>query len=90
MVYAVLVSISRVTDNKHHPTDVLAGALLGLAVAFLSLYKLGAGSKDHRYSGVTYLVRTKQLFYRKDYTSVNDIQKSASVSTNEEMLTKMT
>ena len=55
MVYAVLVSISRVTDNKHHPTDVLAGALLGLALALLALYKLGAGSKDHRYSRVRYL-----------------------------------
>ena len=40
MVYAVLVSISRVTDNKHHPGDVVAGALLGLGVALLSLQRI--------------------------------------------------
>lgn len=40
MVYAVLVSISRVTDNKHHPGDVVAGALLGLSVALLSLQRI--------------------------------------------------
>ena len=28
-----MCSITRVTDNKHHPTDVLAGALLGTSVA---------------------------------------------------------
>ena len=48
VVYAVGVSISRVTDNKHHPTDVLAGAVLGLTVALLSLFRLGRDSRDYR------------------------------------------
>ena len=39
-VYAMLVSISRVTDNKHHPSDVLAGALLGVSLALMSLYRV--------------------------------------------------
>ena len=52
MVYAVVVSISRVTDNKHHPTDVLAGAVLGLTIASLALCRLGLASKDDRYCSV--------------------------------------
>ena len=40
VVYAVGVSISRVTDNKHHPSDVLAGALLGVSLALMSLYRM--------------------------------------------------
>lgn len=38
LLYAILCCCSRLTDNKHHPTDVLAGAVLGtsLAVAALS------------------------------------------------------
>ena len=49
VVYAVVVSISRVTDNKHHPTDVLAGAVLGLTIAALALCRLGQANKDYRY-----------------------------------------
>ena len=48
VLYAVVVSISRVTDNKHHPTDVLAGAVLGLTIAGLGLSRLGQDSKDYR------------------------------------------
>ena len=36
-LYAAFVSVSRVTDHKHHPTDVLAGAILGLTLATASL-----------------------------------------------------
>ena len=39
-LYPMLVSISRVTDNKHHPSDVLAGALLGVSLALMSLYRM--------------------------------------------------
>lgn len=31
-VVAALICISRIADNKHHPSDVVAGALLGAAV----------------------------------------------------------
>jgi len=48
LVYAVGVSISRVTDNKHHPTDVLAGAGLGLSVALLAIYRLALLTRDYR------------------------------------------
>ena len=29
---ALLISASRISDNKHHPTDVMAGAALGVTV----------------------------------------------------------
>ncbi len=31
-VVAALISITRLTDNKHHASDVLAGAVMGSAV----------------------------------------------------------
>jgi len=34
LLLAVLVAVSRVSDNKHHPTDVLAGATLGTLFAY--------------------------------------------------------
>lgn len=52
LVYAVVVSISRVTDNKHHPTDVLAGAVLGLSLALISLYKLVTSDTGKEYTTV--------------------------------------
>ena len=29
--------ITRITDNRHHPTDVLAGAILGTLVALIAV-----------------------------------------------------
>jgi membrane-associated phospholipid phosphatase len=37
---AFFTASSRVQDNKHHPTDVVAGAALGTAVAFGSYWLL--------------------------------------------------
>ncbi|CAH8498095.1 unnamed protein product [Dicrocoelium dendriticum] len=34
LALAIVTCISRIVDNKHHPTDVIAGAALGLVVAF--------------------------------------------------------
>ena len=36
-MYGLVVAVSRVTDNKHHPTDVLAGAVLGAGAAVIAL-----------------------------------------------------
>ena len=37
---AAFTCLSRVTDNKHHPTDVLSGAILGTSVAIFTFYYL--------------------------------------------------
>lgn len=33
LLYAIFVSLTRITDYKHHPTDVIAGAILGTILA---------------------------------------------------------
>lgn len=37
-VLAVLTSVSRISDHRHHPTDVLAGMLIGAGVAVVIVY----------------------------------------------------
>ena len=46
LVYCVFVSISRVTDHKHHPTDVLAGASLGLVISLVSLSRVDSEGRS--------------------------------------------
>lgn len=31
------LGITRITDNRHHPTDVLAGAILGTVIAIIAV-----------------------------------------------------
>lgn len=38
---AVFIALSRVIDNKHHPTDVLAGSVLGVTIGLITSYYLG-------------------------------------------------
>jgi len=38
MIYMISVGISRVTDNKHHPTDVIAGMVLGSIMAIVTIH----------------------------------------------------
>ncbi|TPX43828.1 hypothetical protein SeMB42_g00232 [Synchytrium endobioticum] len=39
LIGAAYIGISRTEENKHHPTDVLSGAVLGFAIAYIS-YRL--------------------------------------------------
>jgi hypothetical protein len=43
---AALIALTRVTDYRHHPTDIIAGSLLGLALAWFS-YRLYYPPLDH-------------------------------------------
>ncbi|XP_060608387.1 phospholipid phosphatase 1-like [Ruditapes philippinarum] len=43
---AIFVCISRVNDNKHHFSDVIAGAILGTVIALLSLKYVSCIRKD--------------------------------------------
>ena len=40
LVYALIVVCSRVTDNKHHVGDVVAGAIMGTFLAILSIIRV--------------------------------------------------
>ena len=43
LAYAVFCSLSRISDNKHHPGDVVAGSLLGAALALVAVWGGGRG-----------------------------------------------
>lgn len=38
MVMATYTAVSRIMDNKHHPTDVLAGTLIGIISQILNVF----------------------------------------------------
>merc|ERR1719394_1138289 len=48
LLYASGVSISRVTDNKHHVTDVIAGAVLGSSLPIIVFFtgRDGGGERN--------------------------------------------
>jgi hypothetical protein len=41
--------LSRIMDNKHHPTDVLAGSILGSLLALFSFFYLTAFYKKYNF-----------------------------------------
>lgn len=46
---AVFVALSRVLDNKHHPTDVLAGSTIGIVISTVTGYYLNLFFKRFAY-----------------------------------------
>ncbi|CAF0799989.1 unnamed protein product [Brachionus calyciflorus] len=40
LIIAIYTALSRISDNKHHPTDVLAGSCLGILISLTSFYYL--------------------------------------------------
>ena len=43
--YAWYCTLTRISDYKHHPTDVLSGAVLGVIMAFATFYQTLRGKK---------------------------------------------
>jgi undecaprenyl-diphosphatase len=48
---AALIALSRLYNGVHYPTDVLAGSLLGAAIALLLLGAIRRGSRRERQPG---------------------------------------
>lgn len=48
-ILAVFIALSRIIDNKHHPTDVLAGTALGILAAVLTFRYLTDLLKKNNY-----------------------------------------
>ena len=46
MGLASFVAASRVTDHRHHPEDVVAGGLIGTAVAAASYFWVGGAQQN--------------------------------------------
>ena len=53
---AFYTSLTRVSDNMHHPSDVLAGSVIGIVVALLSYARLRLFFKKSNYNIVYSLV----------------------------------
>jgi hypothetical protein len=54
VLYAIFTAISRITDHKHHPTDVMAGAVLGSVLAAATVHRIlvagGTAATHHRHN----------------------------------------
>jgi hypothetical protein len=54
VLYAIFTAISRITDHKHHPTDVMAGAVLGSVLAAATVHRIlvagGTSATHHRHN----------------------------------------
>jgi hypothetical protein len=48
VLYAVFTGISRITDHKHHPTDVMAGAVLGAVMAVATVHRILVADTEGR------------------------------------------
>ena len=46
VLYAIFTAISRITDHKHHPTDVMAGAALGAVLATATVHRILVADTD--------------------------------------------
>ena len=46
VLYAIFTAISRITDHKHHPTDVMAGAILGSVLAAATVHRILVAGTD--------------------------------------------
>lgn len=58
---AVFVSLSRVIDNKHHPTDVLAGSVLGIIIALVTGHYLNAFFRRFNSNSAYNLIASKEI-----------------------------
>lgn len=50
VVYAIFTGISRITDHKHHSTDVMAGALLGAVMATATVHRILVADTNGRFT----------------------------------------
>jgi membrane-associated phospholipid phosphatase len=55
---AFVVVMTRVVDNKHHVTDVIAGSSLGIVIALITFYYL---NRFYRVSEINIKNRSKSL-----------------------------
>ena len=60
-ILAIYIALSRISDYRHHPTDVITGIILGNLFAFLILYL------------TVDLFRRPRSFYHARYTAVDHI-----------------
>ena len=58
LVLAFFTALSRVVDNKHHPTDVMAGSVLGIVNAVFTFFYLNLFFKRYNFKNKYDLIHT--------------------------------
>lgn len=90
--FAFFVSLTRISDHKHHPTDVIAGATIGSLIGFATFYhlnefykrnaKMNMNNKSTSYSQMNSNQFAEPLLISNSSASngvlLNDIDTSAS------------
>ncbi len=83
---AFYVGLSRIVDNKHHPTDVIGGAIIGILIAIVTSFYLIRYLKRTNYKGRYYAVSTsshedliqneRTTSYGQNFTILNELAAS--------------
>lgn len=92
LMMAFYTGLSRVSDHKHHPTDVLAGFVQGALVAYciVSTSCLSSLSSSHHFlpmytlmghfnlSCLSWLVESSQIYFKYQYITYSILNSSIS------------
>jgi len=70
---AFFISLTRIIDNKHHPTDVCAGALLGTIIGLITFYHLNEFYKIKKRNNI------KKTIIQNDNNNNNNKESSSSL-----------
>ena len=95
---AFLTALTRVTDNKHHPTDLIAGATLGIVISLLCFFylsdflrkQLEVNSKYSSLARANYLNNTAHFVDSNNNSNVNKavVEMNENENNNNERLSK--
>ena len=82
--FASFTALSRVIDHKHHPTDVLAGTILGIVVAVSTFYYLNQFYKKYNFKSKYNLNEfgAAELRLKDSELVENELENRNSSSTN--------
>eukprot|EP00090_Calanus_glacialis_P008029 TRINITY_DN16386_c0_g1_i1.p2 TRINITY_DN16386_c0_g1~~TRINITY_DN16386_c0_g1_i1.p2 ORF type:complete len:100 (-),score=29.84 TRINITY_DN16386_c0_g1_i1:43-342(-) len=71
LLYAWYCTLTRISDYKHHPTDVLSGSVLGALMAIATFWQTWRGekSRESREGGVKIRKRGKERNVRETLMS---------------------
>lgn len=68
---AVFIAFTRIIDNMHHVTDVLAGSLLGIVVALFTFHYLEMFYLKHNYRAKYEIINEMETFLEDQETDNN-------------------
>lgn len=84
LVFALVCSISRIVDKRHHWWDVLAGMLIGAVFAFVTVSGFICTSSSAVHSLLTYYDILSIFFYCKVKWNTSNFQKHLKLESHQE------